>query len=217
MSSPQPTREVPDAGVIDDARTRQRRRRGRIAGLSLVALAIAAAIVAGGGSGDGGQRGGRTTVGSSPYTSVGSGISVRYPHGWHLLRPPITSLAYPHDRMLLTSYPVAAGGDCGPTRAENALPSNGALIYLSEYTTLPGSVFGSPTGMEFPPQSAGFKLERRDLGNYECSTVPSYLIRFRASGRLFQVTLAFGAHAAASLRARATRILDDLRIQPTVS
>lgn len=206
-------REAPDAGVIDDARARQQR--GRIAGISLAAL-IAGIAIAGGGSGGDHHRGSQAPLGSSPYVSVGSGINVRSPHGWHLFHPPITSLVYPYDRMLLTSYPATTGGECGPTRAESVLPAGGALIYLSEYGATPG-VFGEPRGMEFPPQSAGFKLQRANLGNYECSAVPSYLLRFRAAGRLFQVSLAFGAHATASRRAQATHILSDLQIQPITS
>jgi len=213
VSARPPTLPAPDAGVIDDARARQRRRRGRITAVLLAALAAAGVVAAGGGSGDGGKRAIPTSRSQSPYTSVGSGISVRSPRGWHLLRPPITSLAYPYDRMLLTSYPAQRGGECGPTRAENSMPTGGALIYVFEYAAAPGTPFGQPTGMTFPPQSAGFKLSPSDFGNYECSSLPSYLVRFKAAGRLFQATVAFGAHTPAARRAQALQILADLKVR----
>jgi hypothetical protein len=204
---------MPGAGVIDDARARQRRRRGHIAATMLVALLAGGAAILGGGSGGGSGRSVSPAGGSWSSVSIGKGISVSYPHGWHLLKAPITSLTYPYDRVLLTSYPAASGGGCSPTRAENALPPNGALIFLLEYAAAPGSVFGRPKGMEFPPQSAGFTLRPRDLANYECWRVPGYLMRFSAAGRLFQVHVAFGAGAAASRRAQALLILRRLRIR----
>jgi hypothetical protein len=115
--------------------------------------------------------------------------------------------------MLLTSYPAARGGGCSPTRAEQALPPNGVLIYLFEYSASAGRVLGRPNGMEFPPQSAGFTLKRRDLANYECWTVPGYLMRFTAAGRLFQVHVAFGPGVSGSRRAQALLILRRLRIR----
>jgi hypothetical protein len=152
---------------------------------------------------------------AGPWSSagIGSGISVSYPRGWHLFKPPLTSLTYPYDRMLLTSYPAAIGGACSPTRAEKALPASGVLIYLFEYSASSGSVFGQPNGTDFPPQSAGFTLERRDLANYECWAVPGYLMRFTAASRRFQAHIAFGAAATASVRAQALLVLRRLRIR----
>lgn len=207
----------PDQGVIEEARRRQRHRRNtRLGGALATVVAIGAllwGLLAGGGaSGDDGRR--DPSSGSTPSYGVGAGITVSYPRGWHLLTAPITSLTYPYDRLLLTSYPAARGGECGPTRAENALPASGALIFLFEYPTAPGGVFGQLKGMSFPPQSAGIALQRSDLANYECSTVPNYLIRFRTAGRLFQAQVAFGARATRARRAEALRILTSLHAKP---
>lgn len=208
----------PDDGVIEEARRRQRRRQMR--GLSAALLALGAtggllwALLAAGGSGGAGHGSASFSRGSSPSYSVGEGIRVSYPHGWHLMRAPITSLTYPYDRMLLTSYTAVSGGECGPTRAENSLPAGGALIFLSEYSATPSGILAEPKGIDFPPQSSGFKLPRSELRNYECSTVPSYIVRFRSSGRLFQAQLAFGANATPARRAEALRILSGLHVQP---
>ncbi len=207
---PCPSADI-DAGVIEEARRRQRRRRRRAAATALVVLLAGGAYIAGGGSG-GVRSGGRDTSGGSWSSgSVGNGINVTYPRGWHLFAPPVTSLVYPYDRMLLTSYPAATGGDCSPTRAENALPSNGVLIYLFEYSAASGSPVGRPPGSAFPPESAAFKLRSSNFGHYDCWTVPSYLMRFSAAGRLFQVQLALGAGATPSRRAEALRALRSLR------
>ena len=49
-----PQRETPDAGVIEEARARQRRHRG-LAGAAAAAVMIAAVVLASGGGGDGGR------------------------------------------------------------------------------------------------------------------------------------------------------------------
>ena len=68
-----------DAGVIDDARRLQRRRRGRIA--ALVFAVLVAALVAHG-AGGGGVPKPRTTAGdSSPITPVGHEVSFRSRRG----------------------------------------------------------------------------------------------------------------------------------------
>jgi hypothetical protein len=208
----------PDQGVIEEARRRQRhRRRRRLGGALATAAAIGAllwGLLAGGGAGGAGHGSRDSASGSTPSYGIGAGITVSYPRGWHLLTAPITSLRYPYDRLLLTSYPAARGGNCGPTRAENALPASGALIFLFEYTAVPGGVFGQSKGMSFPSQSAGIALRRSDLANYECSTVPNYLIRFKTAGRLFQAQVAFGTHATRARRAEALQILSSLHAKP---
>jgi hypothetical protein len=136
--------------------------------------------------------------------AAGAGISLRLPRGWQLTTPPITALTSPAERLLLTSYPARRGGNCAPDRAERALPAGGALVYLFEYRS----------GHDVPPRPAHFALRRGDLGTFECWRVPTYLIRFRAAGRPFQVHVALGAKATAARRAEVLRALDSLRIAP---
>jgi hypothetical protein len=213
IAPPRPPAARPDAGVIEDARRRRRRRHGRLAAVALVALVAAIAALGGSGSGGGAAGAPAATGGLGPRASVGNGISVSLPHGWHLLAPPITSLSYPLDRMLLTSYPARRGGDCAPTRAAAALPPTGALIYLLEYGATAGTPLSRPSGMAFPPQPRTFALRAGDRANYECWTTPTYLLRFRAAGRLFQLQVALGARVAVARRAQVLRILDSLKIQ----
>jgi hypothetical protein len=149
-----------------------------------------------------------------PRTEVGAGVSVRYPGGWHLIGPRITALSFPAERLLLTSYPTSRGGNCSPERAERDLPGDGALVYLFEYRPQVGAVWEHLRRRDFPPQPAHFALRRRDLGSFECWRVPSYLIRFRAAERPFQMHVALGTNATAVRRAQLLRILDSLRFSP---
>src|SRR6202035_2047753 len=138
--------------------------------------------------------------------SLPHGISVNYPATWHLFPPPDTSLSYPFDRLLITSYPATTGGGgCSPRRAEAALPANGVLISLFEYSASSSGILTRPEAAAFPPKPAAFTLPSRAL-NYECWTVPTYMIRFRADGRLFQVHIALGPRVSASRRVQALRI-----------
>ena len=141
-------------------------------------------------------------------------ISVVVPAGWHLRRPPITALSAPAERLLLASGPAPRGGNCGPDAAERALPAGGILLYLFEYRSREGSIWHGLKRSAFPPRPARVRLLPRDLARYECWRVRSYLIRFRAAGRAFQLHVAFGPRASAARRARALRVVDSLRIGP---
>jgi hypothetical protein len=166
-------------------------------------VVLAVALLAGGCGGHGGAA-------VAERASLGAGISVVPPRGWHVLGPRVTALVYPVDRLLLTSYRARRGGNCAPDRAEDELPADGALVYLFEYRPRVGTVRFRRAA--FPLRPAHFTLPRRALGNYECWHLPSYSIRFRAAGRPFQVHVAFGPRAGAARRAQVLRALDSLRI-----
>jgi hypothetical protein len=148
----------------------------------------------------------------APRVAVPGRISLRVPAGWRLRRPPITALSAPTERLLLTSGPAPRGGNCGPDAAESRLPPGGALLYLFEYRARAGAVWDGLKPSAFPPRTAHARLRARDLGRYECWRVPSYLLRFRAAGRAFQLHVAFGPRATAARRAEVLRAVDSLRV-----
>jgi hypothetical protein len=174
----------------------------------LRARALSAAVSAVAIAGCGGHARHHVTPAPAP-TPIGDGVSVVVPPGWHLFAPPITALSYPVDRLLLTSYPAARGGNCGPDRAERALPPNGALVYLLEFHR-PGPLSRSA----FPPRPVHFSLRAGALASYECWHVPSYLLRFRAADRAFQLHVALGPRAGPARRAQVLRVLDSMRFTP---
>jgi hypothetical protein len=168
--------------------------------LAVAGLAsLAAGVVAGGRAEAGGDAAHRVR-------DAAAGLAVTQPGGWHLTTPPISSLSYPRERLLMTSYRTSRGGNCGPDRAERDLPAAGALVYLIEYRGAKRSAF--------PQRPAHFSLRRAALANYECWRVPSYLIRFRDAGRPFQLHVALGPRATSARRRQALRVLDSLRFDP---
>ena len=200
--------EALDAGVIEEARARQRRHRG-IAG-ALAAAAITALVVASvGGGGNGASGPMHPTSDSWSRAVLSSGLTISYPAGWHLITPPITRLAYPIDRLLLTNYPARAGGACAPSDAGQALPAEGVLVYMIEWLSGTGS-FGSPPGAVFPSEPARTVLGRK-AAYYECwgsKPVSTHLLRFSAAGRHFQVEVALGPHVTSAARRQLLLILD---------
>jgi hypothetical protein len=152
-----------------------------------------------------------STSTSARRTSAGAGIGLRTPAGWRLLTHDITPLSWPVERLLLTSYRARAGGNCAPDRAERQLPADGALVYLLEYRPRRGAPRLKVDRRSFPPRPAHFALDRRDLGDYECWRVPSYLIRFSDAGRAFQLHVALGARVSVARRAQVLAALDSLR------
>jgi hypothetical protein len=188
------------------------RRDAAIPALLVLACATASVAVGCGAGVEVAPSAGRATGTQRPR--LAGSVSVTVPRGWHLLPPPVTGLAFPVDRLLLTSYPAARGGNCGPDRAESALPAHGALIYLMEYRPRLGPAWAGIRRSAFPPRPAHFALRQRNLTPAECWKVPSYLIRFRAADRPFQLHVALGPHAGAARRAQVLRALDSLRFTP---
>ena len=185
--------------------------RGAMSGKATAAVPDATGATA---ADDGAGGAGNTTARSDRAIgsmNVGGGIAVRFPASWRLLAPRMTSLSYPAERLLLTSYPAQAGGNCAPDRAVRALPAGGALIYLYEYRPARGAVWRTLKRRDFQRRPQHFTLRARDLGTYECWRVPTYSIRFRAADRPFELHVALGPRATAQRRAQVLRILDSLR------
>jgi hypothetical protein len=184
----------------------------RRAAARITAACVAAAAVATAGCATSSQPTGPAQD-STPArrTHTAAGISVATPRGWQLTRPPITAVTYPAERLLLTSFRTARGGNCAPDRAARDLPADGALVYLFEYRRPRGDPWRGLRRRSFPPRPAHFALRRSDRGNFECWRVPTYLLRFRAADRPFQLHVALGAKAGAARRTQVLRILDSLR------
>ena len=110
------------------------------------------------------------------------------------------------ERLVLGTFDVPPGPpdrNCTPKAAIDAMPSDGAFIYLFEYddpTTLsPG---------EFPPRTGPLTLgpER----SYECMG-ESRMVRWQDHGRGFQAHVFLGPRASARLREDARSILNSIQ------
>jgi streptogramin lyase len=144
--------------------------------------------------------------------AVGSGLSVRRSVGWRVIRRPLTSVIWPVQRLVIASFTLRQARPdrgCGPTTASRELPPGGALLFMSEYTRAAGEAIP-----RFRRRPARFRLDRSTYLTYECSAIPSYMIRFGDAGREFQVQVYLGAGASARTRAMLLAVLDSLKVQP---
>lgn len=141
----------------------------------------------------------------------GHGVSVHIPPRWHATSARLTPVTWPVQFLAVASYPLPHGDGgadgCEPQAAVDRLPPDGAFLFGWEYVGAPD---GPIRRADFPPRPRRFRLVR--LGRYECMG-RSYLLRFRARGRYFQVHVAFGRHAGERTRALALRVLDSLVVR----
>jgi hypothetical protein len=138
------------------------------------------------------------------HVDIDDGLAITIPHAWTFHQDP-TEPIEPKNVFGVGSWAFPGGGDCAPTAAQDHLPKDGVLFWLIEFT-------GDQPASDFPPRPERFELDRQTLGVYECSTVPSYVIRFREAVRFFQVHVAFGPDASDSLEPEVLGALDSLEV-----
>jgi hypothetical protein len=159
--------------------------------MRLVAALVIATVLAGSGGANGDNWHAR-------------GLSVHLPTGWHATATALTPVGYP--QFAIGSYPLPRGDrgadGCEPKAALDRLPATGVFIFAWEFP-------GTRGDHGFPRRPRHFRL--RHFAPYECLG-PSYLLRFRASGRYFQVHVVLGRQASRSARGLALRTLDSLVI-----
>jgi hypothetical protein len=135
------------------------------------------------------------------------GLSITIPAAWTFHQDP-SGPAEPRTVFAVGSWPFPSGGECAPTAAQSELPSEGTFFWLIEYR--------DPQGNDFPQRAEQFELDQAALANYECSVVPSYLLRFQDAGRSFQVHVAFGPDAPESIGPEVLRALESLEVTAPV-
>lgn len=164
--------------------------------MRLIAVAVGALVLAGGAP-------------PSWHTFRANHVSVRYPPTWFATAQPLTLVTGPSQAIAIASYRLPtspAGSDgCQPKAALTRMPSNGAFIFGWDYGAL--ASLGA-SRRDFPPEPVRFKLV--GFARYECMG-PSYMVRFRAGGRAFQIHVYLGREARPATRAVVLRILDTFR------
>ena len=138
-----------------------------------------------------------------------NGVSLRYPSGWFATSHALTPVTSPVQVLAVASYRLPRnnrGADgCAPKEALDRLPPEGAFIFGWEFD------MPSPSGLrprDFPRRPSRFRLTTRT--DTECLG-RSYELRFRQSGRFFQIHVKLGSRAGDGTRATALRILDSFR------
>jgi hypothetical protein len=147
------------------------------------------------------------TSGYKTQADIDDGLSIRIPEPWTFHQDP-SGPDDPRTIFAVGSWTFTTGGDCAPVAAQEELPADGVLFWLIEYTNV-----ADPS--EFPVRPEHFELDESTYAQYECSLVPSYLIRFQDQDRYFQVHVALGPEASESLAPEVLRALESIEVGPS--
>jgi hypothetical protein len=149
-------------------------------------------------------------LGSGWSTFHDDGVSVAYPSSWHATAHRLTPVTGPRQLLAIASIPLPTGyggaDGCEPKQVLDRLPPTGAFVFGWDDGTLRDTPSAAKS---FPPRPRRFALPR--LVHSGCLG-PSYPIRFREAGRLFQIYVVLGGRAGRSTRATVLRILDSFRV-----
>src|SRR4051794_8671275 len=127
-------------------------------------------------------------------------LSVVVPRGWHLARAKRTSLAYPVERLVLSSAPLGPrGGGIRLSAETRRMGPHDALVLVVEYTR--------PLRHPFAPKPARFILDGRPRP-HECFP-DGWLLTWRDHGRNFEADVTLGRHAR---RGKALAALASVRV-----
>jgi hypothetical protein len=169
----------------------------------IAAVAVGAAAAAGAGAGrvsvavrNGGGR-----------VSLGSGVTIRLPAGWHLTHGTGTPVSDPIPRLSAATFRVRFSKQycvCDTQHVVN-FPRNGAFLFVWEYTH-PSR--GELRGM--PAHTTHFHIGPSAMGHDSCA--PSDGRAFREGGRGYEVEIYLGPSAPASARAQIAEMLDSWRV-----
>jgi hypothetical protein len=163
--------------------------------VALLALAATLGLATARGAGDG-------------RVSVRSGVSLRLPAGWHLVRGRGTPVLDPIPRLAAATFPVRFSRQycvCETPHVAN-LPRAGAFLFVWEYPGL-----GRRGLRAFPRRPARFRIGPSASAD-ACS--PSDTVLFRQGQRAFQVQIYLGPAAPAAARAQIAAILDSWHATP---
>jgi hypothetical protein len=151
-------------------------------------------------------------AGSSGWVTFRTdGVRIRHPADWYATTRPLTPVTSPETILSVASFAFPEDprwNGCRPAGTLAAKQPSGAVIFVIEYGEVKSRGF---TLRAFPPRPVRFKL--RSFAHYECHG-RSYQIRFRESGRYFQVFASFGRRATLSTRATVLRILNTFNAKP---
>jgi hypothetical protein len=152
------------------------------------------------------------------------GVRATVPEGWDLAGEPLTNSVDPRQVLALATYPLpgsgASGGPCSAAkRALDAMPADGALIWLLEYRPPRGDVWADLPRGRFPPRPDAYMLRRADLQPDVCGAALGISTTFRDADRPFQLWLFFGQEVSDARLAEVAQILtglsfDDLPAPP---
>jgi hypothetical protein len=133
-------------------------------------------------------------------------ISVDVPAGWVGKDDPVPSSRPPRVVAAYGTWDFDTGGDCGPERALQDLPADGALVWFVEHA----DPDNAGDYIELMPQ---FSIDlQTPPARWRCaSEAPSRMYPFRVGGRYFDVHLALGLEATDATVREAEELIKSLR------
>jgi hypothetical protein len=142
-------------------------------------------------------------------TQTARALTWTLPAGWHA-GGRLTRLGGPSEALAAGSFRLRPGGACGPERAREDMPRDGALVWMVEYRRPSERLLRS-----LPARPVRFRLPGA-AQPYECAGV-GWNLSFRDHGRALQAFVALGPRAGAARRAQALALLDSLKVGPAPS
>jgi hypothetical protein len=149
----------------------------------------------------------RSPPAADQRTSLGDGVSVVLPAGWHLTHGKGTSLVEPFPRLSAATFAARFSRQhcvCDTPRVAN-FPRDGAYLLVLEWPLPRGRHAG------FPAHRPHFHISRSALTPGDCG--PSDNRLFREGGRGYQVQIYLGPDAPALARAQIAAILDSWQVR----
>lgn len=143
------------------------------------------------------------------FVDRSTGVSVRYPAGWHIDQRPLTRTVSPQQLLAVSSFPLRQphpDPNCTPTTALKELPPNGALLILLEQANA-----GDLSSSVFSRRPAQFHLETQPAQPRECFGV-SREITFEDAGRDIYAIAYFGPKASLGSKRLVDRVLESLKL-----
>ncbi len=145
-----------------------------------------------------------TATGTTLFDYLGLRLDV--PSGWTAIAAPLTEPAVAPVIGAFGSWPVPAGGTCGPEVALDALPAAGALVWIVEHPA-PGNR-GDFYRFQFFTHDRTHQPMRWECG----AGAPSRMDLWDVSGRFLEVHVALGPSAEPSRVAEVEALLNSLRV-----
>jgi hypothetical protein len=184
------------------------------------ALAAALTALAACGAEPAGSPGGGSaqTTTTPTYENARWGYTVSIPPGWHRAEEPLSATTEPVEILAVATYRARAGDeDCGPL-VFGGFDSGEVLVTILERGLGPESEWP-----DFPPRPAHFEFEpgltsesADCFGATRHVALRSHWFNFTDVGRHFHVLVAIGADAPAARAREAYRMIDSLRLDPSV-
>ncbi len=170
---------------------------------ALFVLLVIAVGVLGGARAAGGDR-------VAERVSLGAGLSIRVPPGWHALHGWLSDVVDPAPRLAAASFPARLSRHTCACGFPNVVkfPRQGAFIFVWEYL--------HPTHLQLartPARPARFQVTDGSGVHLTCYG-PSDTLVFKDDGRVFQVEIYIGPTNASPLRSSVAAALDSLHVEP---